>query len=183
MYNIEPVGLFPNAAETVIGSSFPQLCFIPNDLEASVMPDRRASFLTRTVLQEKTNRGYSNMKRAISTLLSATLLGGALFVGVGTASADTGPRTAAVSAAPPIAMVDPIGEQRSMCTVYKSKNACKSLLMTKKMKKAVKDCLVKAGIGGAAALIVGRFVSKDLASDIAKKTIVAGSAGCLAALA
>ncbi|WP_327676634.1 hypothetical protein [Streptomyces sp. NBC_00467] len=69
-----------------------------------------------------------------------------------------------------------------MCTVYKSEKACKSLLMTKKMKKAVKDCLIKGGIGGAAALIVGRFVSKDVAADIAKKTIVAGSAGCLAAL-
>ncbi|MGW3622541.1 hypothetical protein [Streptomyces sp. NPDC000880] len=118
------------------------------------------------------------MKRAISSLLFAALLSGVLIAGAGTASADTGPR----AAAPPIAMVDPIGEQRSMCTVYKSEKACKSLLMTKKMKKAVKDCLVKGGIGGAAALIVGRFVSKDVAADIAKKTIVAGSAGCLAAL-
>ncbi|MFF7205432.1 hypothetical protein [Streptomyces sp. NPDC008141] len=44
--------------------------------------------------------------------------------------------------------------------------------MTKKMKKAVKDCLFTGDIGGAAALIVGRFVSKDVAADIAQKSVV-----------
>ncbi|MEJ8639773.1 hypothetical protein [Streptomyces sp. MS2.AVA.5] len=57
------------------------------------------------------------MKRAISGLLSAALLSGVLIAGTGTASADTTMRATAATA-PPVVMVDPIGEQRSMCTVY-----------------------------------------------------------------
>ncbi|MFJ9644577.1 hypothetical protein [Streptomyces sp. NPDC101206] len=50
------------------------------------------------------------------------------------------------------------------------------------MNDMVKDCLIKGAIGGAGALIVGRFVSKGVAKDIASKTVVAGATGCLAAL-
>ncbi|MET7795970.1 hypothetical protein [Streptomyces decoyicus] len=35
----------------------------------------------------------------------------------------------------------------------------------------------------AGALIVGRCVSKDVAKDIASKTVVAGATGCLSSLA
>ncbi|MFG2623161.1 hypothetical protein ACGFXC_36700 [Streptomyces sp. NPDC048507] len=78
--------------------------------------------------------------------------------------------------------MDPVGERRAMCTVYKDKNACASLMKHNKMTNAVKDCLLRAGIGGAAAFVVGRYVSKDLAEDIASKVVVAGGAACLGAL-
>ncbi|MFC9235815.1 hypothetical protein ACFTZK_05025 [Streptomyces decoyicus] len=42
---------------------------------------------------------------------------------------------------------------------------------------------VEGPIGGAGALIVGRYVSKDVAKDIASKTVVAGATGCLSSLA
>ncbi|MFF4364556.1 hypothetical protein [Streptomyces sp. NPDC001594] len=114
------------------------------------------------------------MKRTTSGLLSIALLGGFIVGGAGTASASTtgGPQG-----------VDPVGERRAMCTVYKDKNACASLMQHSKMTNAVKDCLLKAGIGGAAAFIVGRYVSKDVAQDIASKVVVAGGAACLSALA
>ncbi|MCS0638163.1 hypothetical protein NX801_21400 [Streptomyces sp. LP05-1] len=80
-------------------------------------------------------------------------------------------------------MVDPIQEQKSMCTVYHSKTACASLLQHNKMTSVVKNCLVKAGIGGAAAFVVGRYISKDVAKDIAAKIVVAGSAACLSSFA
>jgi len=47
----------------------------------------------------------------------------------------------------------------------------------------VKNCLIKGAIGGAGALVVGRYVSKDVAKDIASKTVVAGATGCLSSLA
>ncbi|MEU3407526.1 hypothetical protein ABZ766_26765 [Streptomyces sp. NPDC006670] len=114
------------------------------------------------------------MKRMTSGLLSIALLGGFVVGGAGTAAASTtgGPQG-----------VDPIGERRAMCTVYKDKNACASLLSNSKMTDAVKNCLVKAGIGGAAAFVVGRYISKDIAQDIASKVVVAGASACLSALA
>lgn len=118
------------------------------------------------------------MKRVISSTLSAALLSGALMMGAGTASAATQPQPVAKASTAHI-MVDPIEEQRSMCTVYHSKTACASLLHNNKMTKVVKNCLVKAGIGGAAAFIVGRYISKDAAEDIAGKVVVAGAAACL----
>ncbi|MFC9229517.1 hypothetical protein ACFTZI_11210 [Streptomyces decoyicus] len=42
---------------------------------------------------------------------------------------------------------------------------------------------VEGAIDGAGALIVGRYVSKDVAQDVASKTVVAGAAGCLPSLA
>ncbi|MEV6584040.1 hypothetical protein AB0M92_38595 [Streptomyces sp. NPDC051582] len=115
------------------------------------------------------------MRRTTSGLLSIVILGG-FIVGGGadTASASNtgGPKS-----------VDPVGERRAMCTVYKDKNACASLMQHGKMTNAVKNCLLKAGIGGAAAFIVGRYVSKDVAKDIASKVVVAGASACLSALA
>uniref|UniRef100_A0AAU2V8L3 Uncharacterized protein n=1 Tax=Streptomyces sp. NBC_00003 TaxID=2903608 RepID=A0AAU2V8L3_9ACTN len=64
-----------------------------------------------------------------------------------------------------------------------SKDSCAFLMSNTKMLKMVKECLIKGAIGGAGALVVGRYVSKDLAEDIAKKTAVAGATGCLASLA
>ncbi|MEU4728705.1 hypothetical protein [Streptomyces sp. NPDC023588] len=67
--------------------------------------------------------------------------------------------------------------------MYKSKSNCEYLMNHTKMNQMVKDCLIKGGIGGAGALVVSRFISKDVAKDIVSKTLVAGATGCLAALA
>ncbi|MFE0254399.1 hypothetical protein [Streptomyces sp. NPDC059010] len=115
--------------------------------------------------------------RLTSGLTSAVLVGAAVLSGAGAASAstDTGRGDGA--------RVSPIEEQRSKCVVYHDENSCKSLMSNTKMEKVVKDCLIKAAIGGAGALVVGRFVSKDVAEDIAAKVVVAGATGCLSALA
>ncbi|MEU7485051.1 hypothetical protein [Streptomyces sp. NPDC042319] len=84
--------------------------------------------------------------------------------------------------APRTAMANPIEEARSMC-MMKSKSDCAYLMHNTKMLKMVKDCLIKGAIGGAGALVVGRYVSKDVAKDIASKTVVAGATGCLSSLA
>ncbi|MEU9198311.1 hypothetical protein [Streptomyces hundungensis] len=70
------------------------------------------------------------------------------------------------------------------CYLGKKKDpkACERLMATKPMSKTAKDCLVKAGIGGAAALIVGR-VNKDLAKKIATNVVAGGVTGCLSSLA
>ncbi|MER7828073.1 hypothetical protein ABTX85_36575 [Streptomyces sp. NPDC096097] len=65
----------------------------------------------------------------------------------------------------------------------KSKRDCEYLMTHTKMNDMVRECLLKAAIGGAGSLIIGRYVSKDAAKDIAAKTAVAGVTGCLAALA
>ncbi|MBR8642504.1 hypothetical protein KEF29_32360 [Streptomyces tuirus] len=110
-------------------------------------------------------------------MTSAVLAGAVMLSGAGVASAstDTGNGGVAVK-------VSPIEEQRSKCTVYHDKNSCKSLMRNTKMEKIVKDCLIKAAIGGAGALVVGKYVSKDLAEDIGAKVVVAGATGCLASL-
>ncbi|MER6262130.1 hypothetical protein ABT270_21000 [Streptomyces sp900105245] len=118
------------------------------------------------------------MKRAISTTLSVTLLSGALMMGGGVASAAPQSQTVAKSSTP-VVMVDPREDVQSMCTVYHDKYACATLMGRNKMSKIVKNCLVKAGIGGAAAFVVGRYISKDAAKQIAGKVVVAGAAGCL----
>ncbi|MEU0255753.1 hypothetical protein ABZ299_25405 [Streptomyces sp. NPDC006184] len=119
------------------------------------------------------------MKRAILSTLSVALLSGALMMGTGnTASAATHAQQSAKTSTP-VVMVDPREDLRSMCTVYHDKYACATLMGRNKMTKMVKNCLVKAGIGGAAAFVVGRYISKDLAKDIAGKVVVAGAAGCL----
>ncbi|WP_030940803.1 hypothetical protein [Streptomyces sp. NRRL S-646] len=119
------------------------------------------------------------MKRVISSTLSVTLLSGALMMGAGTASAAT--QTQHITkTSNPVVKVDPVEDVRSLCTVYHDKYACAALLHRNKMTNVVKNFLVKAGIGGAAAFVVGRYISKDAAKDIAAKVVVAGSAACLA---
>ncbi|MFH8571663.1 hypothetical protein [Streptomyces sp. NPDC017993] len=119
------------------------------------------------------------MKRIVSGAMSAVMLGGiVLGSGAGVANADSSTRPTAESP-----MVNPIEEARSMCTMSKSKDDCAYLMHNTKMLKMVKNCLIKGAIGGAGALIVGRYVSKDVAKDIASKTVVAGATGCLASLA
>ncbi|MEU3988067.1 hypothetical protein OG301_20065 [Streptomyces platensis] len=119
------------------------------------------------------------MKSLVSGAMSAVMVGGLVLAsGAGVAHAESDPRPAVQSS-----MVNPIEEARSMCTMSKSKDDCAYLMNHTKMHKMVKDCLIKGAIGGAGALVVGRYVSKDVASDIAKKTVVAGATGCLASLA
>ncbi|MFG2295452.1 hypothetical protein [Streptomyces sp. NPDC048603] len=114
-------------------------------------------------------------KSIVSSVLTTAMLGSVILVsGAGVAQADSAPR--------PGAAVSPLEEARSMCIMYKNKSNCAYLMSHTKMNKMVKDCLLKGAIGGAGALIVGRFVSKDVAKDIASKTVVAGATGCLAAL-
>ncbi|WP_420080717.1 hypothetical protein ACN6AT_23155 [Streptomyces sp. JL4002] len=119
------------------------------------------------------------MKNFTSGILSATLAASVIMTGgVGVAHADAGPRPVVQSA-----QVNPLEEARSMCIMSKSKRDCEYLMTHTKMNDMVRECLVKGAIGGAGALIIGRFVSKDVAKDIAAKTVVAGATGCLAALA
>ncbi|WP_371653851.1 MULTISPECIES: hypothetical protein [unclassified Streptomyces] len=63
----------------------------------------------------------------------------------------------------------------------KDQKACERLLSAEPMSETAKNCLVKAGIGGAAALIVGR-VNKDLAKKIATNVVAGGVTGCLSSL-
>ncbi|MEU6826004.1 hypothetical protein ABZ921_35795 [Streptomyces atriruber] len=49
------------------------------------------------------------------------------------------------------------------------------------MSETAKNCLLKAGVGGAAALIVGR-VNKKAAREIVNNTVAAGAAACLSSL-
>ncbi|CAM5238076.1 hypothetical protein AB0M94_03235 [Streptomyces xanthochromogenes] len=105
------------------------------------------------------------MKKKIVTLA----LVGAVFAGV----------------APAAHAVDVNQEYNSAgCYLGKKKDpkACERLLAGKPMSKTAKDCLVKAGIGGAAALIVGR-INKDLAKKIATNVVAGGVTGCLSSLA
>ncbi|MEU6370855.1 hypothetical protein ABZ876_35350 [Streptomyces sp. NPDC046931] len=118
------------------------------------------------------------MKRVVSGTLSVALLSGALMMGTGTASAAPA-STSSLKTPTPVAKVDPREDLRSMCTVYHDKYSCAALMGRNKMTNMVKNCLVKAGIGGAAAFVVGRYISKDVAKDIAGKVVVAGAAGCL----
>lgn len=99
-------------------------------------------------------------------------------MGGGIASAAPQSPTVAKSSKP-VVMVDPREDVQSMCTVYHDKYACATLMGRNKMTKMVQNCLVKAGIGGAAAFVVGRYISKDAAEHIAGKVVVAGAAGCL----
>ncbi|WP_224274635.1 hypothetical protein [Streptomyces sp. LS1784] len=57
---------------------------------------------------------------------------------------------------------------------------CKAL-ETKKMTETAKNCLMRMGVGGAAALVVGK-VNKKAAREIAVNVVGAGASGCLTAL-
>ncbi|MFD4240895.1 hypothetical protein ACFWP3_04725 [Streptomyces sp. NPDC058525] len=46
---------------------------------------------------------------------------------------------------------------------------------------AAKDCLIRAGVGSAAALIVGR-VNKKVAREIAVNTVAAEATGCISSM-
>jgi len=119
------------------------------------------------------------MKSLVSGAMSAVMLGGIVLAsGTGVAYAESNPRPVVQSN-----MVNPIEEARSMCIMSKSKDDCAYLMHNTKMIKMVKNCLIKGAIGGAGALVVGRYVSKDVAKDIASKTVVAGATGCLSSLA
>ncbi|WP_125513740.1 hypothetical protein [Streptomyces sp. WAC 01529] len=89
-------------------------------------------------------------------------------------------------AAPVAYAVDPIQEHRiANCYFDKSKRGaerqkyCKAL-EGKPMTKTAKNCLVRAGIGGAAALVVGK-VNKKVAREIAVNVAGAGASACLSA--
>ncbi|MFE2142188.1 hypothetical protein ACFXA3_10615 [Streptomyces sp. NPDC059456] len=122
----------------------------------------------------------THFRRTAALALTPVLLTGALIAGTGTALADT-PSNPAAGKAATVAQVDPIGERRSMCMWKKDKNDCQSLIASKKMTDMVKNCLIKAGIGGAGALVVGR-VNKEVAEKIATSVVAAGVTGCLTSL-
>ncbi|MFD9688922.1 hypothetical protein ACFXPX_26965 [Kitasatospora sp. NPDC059146] len=125
------------------------------------------------------------MKRAISGIISTALLGGILVTGTAGTAFATGQPVGSraviteVKDVSPIAQVDPVGERRSMCLWKHDENDCASLLVSKKMTDMVKNCLLKAGIGGAGAFVIGKYVSKDVAKDIAAKVVGAGATACL----
>ncbi|MCX5388143.1 hypothetical protein [Streptomyces sp. NBC_00083] len=101
--------------------------------------------------------------------LTTVLVAAALFAGVSPAAAHA---------------VD-VNQEYNSAGCYlgkKDPKACERLLATKPMSKTAKDCLVKAGIGGIAALVVGR-VNKDIAKKIATNVVAAGATGCLSSLA
>jgi hypothetical protein len=95
--------------------------------------------------------------------------------------------TLSLGVAPSAHAVDVIQEHNvANCYFDKSKtgkerakycNAIKGRPMTK----AAKNCLLRAGVGSAAALIVGR-VNKKAAREIAVNTVGAGAAACLSSL-
>ncbi|MFD3682299.1 hypothetical protein [Streptomyces sp. NPDC058613] len=118
------------------------------------------------------------MKNIASGVLSVVLAAGIVMAGgVGMAHAESNPRPVVQSV-----QVNPLEEARSLCIMSKSKRDCEYLMTHVKMNSMVKNCLIKGAIGGAGALIVGRFVSKDVAKDIVSKTVVAGATGCLMSL-
>lgn len=59
-------------------------------------------------------------------------------------------------------------------------NYCKAL-ETKPMTDVARNCLIRMGVGGAAALIAGK-VNKKVAREITVNTVAAGASGCLTAL-
>lgn len=62
-----------------------------------------------------------------------------------------------------------------------SERACKTVYSKGKLPKNVKDCLIKGGVGAAGAIVVGR-VNKEIATRLAKQTVVAGATACVAAV-
>ncbi|MFI1681518.1 hypothetical protein [Streptomyces sp. NPDC020607] len=95
----------------------------------------------------------------------------------------------AAGAAPavPAYAVDVIQEHNvANCYFDKSKSAtekqkyCKAL-EGRPMTETAKNCLIRAGIGGAAALVVGR-INKKAAREIAVNVAGAGASACLSSL-
>ncbi|MFD9797125.1 hypothetical protein ACFWXK_40015 [Streptomyces sp. NPDC059070] len=94
--------------------------------------------------------------------------------------------TAIFAGAAPAAHAVDVNQEYNTAACYlgkhKDQKACEKLVSTKPMSETAKNCLIKAGIGGAAALIVGR-VNKDLAKKIATNVVAGGVTGCLSSLA
>ncbi|MFD8024077.1 hypothetical protein ACFV6G_27120 [Streptomyces lavendulae] len=91
---------------------------------------------------------------------------------------------ALLASAPAAHAVDVIQENNiKNCYLGKKKDvrACERLLSVSPMNQRAKDCLLKAGIGGAAALVVGR-INKDAAKKIATNVVAGGVTGCLSGL-
>lgn len=138
------------------------------------------------------------MKNVVTSLTAAAMVGGLLIAGSGMAHA--APQLPAAQAAtvslsggdhgdggPGELFVDPRQEYNvSNCYFDKSKSGqerakyCKALEGSD-MTETAKNCLVRAGIGSAAALIVGK-VNKKIAREIAVNTVAGGVTGCLSAL-
>lgn len=92
-----------------------------------------------------------------------------------------------LGAAPAAHAVDPVQEHNiANCYFDKSKSGneraryCKAL-EGRPMTKTARNCLLRAGVGSAAALVVGK-VNKKLAREIAVNTAGAGAAACLSSL-
>ncbi|MEV6683092.1 hypothetical protein AB0N09_40485 [Streptomyces erythrochromogenes] len=67
--------------------------------------------------------------------------------------------------------------------MYRNESNCAYLMNHAKMNQMVKDCLVKAGIGGAVTLVVGRYLDGATAEQLASRVVSAGAVGCLGSLA
>ncbi len=93
--------------------------------------------------------------------------------------------TAAFLVSAPSAHAVDVIQENSIKNCYLGKKkeaaACERLLSVRPMNQRAKGCLLKAGIGGAAALIVGR-VNKDAAKKIATSVVAGGVTGCLSGL-
>ncbi|MEV0371210.1 hypothetical protein AB0I10_15495 [Streptomyces sp. NPDC050636] len=95
--------------------------------------------------------------------------------------------TLTLGAAPAAHAVDPVQEHNIANCYFDTSNTgkkkekyCKAL-EGRPMTKTAKNCLLRAGVGSAAALVVGR-VNKKVAKEIAVNTVGAGAAACLSSL-
>ncbi|MFD4482703.1 hypothetical protein ACFWPU_42275 [Streptomyces sp. NPDC058471] len=95
--------------------------------------------------------------------------------------------TLTLGAAPAAHAVDPVQEHNiANCYFDTSKTGkekekyCKALEGSP-MTETAKNCLLRAGVGSAAALIVGK-VNKKAAKEIAVNTVGAGATACLSSL-
>ncbi|MGW6615194.1 hypothetical protein ACWGA0_17325 [Streptomyces erythrochromogenes] len=93
--------------------------------------------------------------------------------------------TAALLASAPTAHAVDVVQENNVKNCYLGKKkdvaACERLLSARPMNQRAKDCLLKAGIGGAAALVVGR-INKDAAKKMATSVVAGGVTGCLSGL-
>ncbi|MEV6973280.1 hypothetical protein [Kitasatospora sp. NPDC093806] len=138
------------------------------------------------------------MKNLVAAFAAATVAGSLLLAGAGPALAAS-PRPA--EAAPEVTemsgvtawqeksetavLVDPRQERNAVnCRFDRNQQDrerfCKAL-ETKPMTEAAKNCLVRMGVGGAAALVAGK-INKKVAREITVNTVAAGASGCLTAL-
>ncbi|MFF8786512.1 hypothetical protein [Streptomyces sp. NPDC015125] len=65
--------------------------------------------------------------------------------------------------------------------MHGNQDMCEAVYDQKPIPKSVKTCLVKGAVAGAAAIVIGR-INKTIAKKLAKETVTAGAAACVAAI-